>query len=226
MRAAKIGKYETLDFFGSEALNAISSNILFAGRGVQKILITSCNAREGKSYIAQHLLWTFAKRGKQTILIDADLRRSNLISEVGFQADDKILGLAHYLTGQCDAEQAVYQTNIPFASIMPIGRILKNPIPILALPEFTQMLDTLATTFDVILIDTPPLGAVIDAAEIARSCDGAVIVAEYDKTRRRDLIRARALIDQTECPILGCVINKLKMDTFDARRYYQYSEYY
>ena len=158
--------------------------------------------------------------------MDADLRRSNLISEVGFQANEKILGLAHYLTGQCDVEQAIYQTDIPYAHIMPIGRILKNPIPILALPEFTQMLDELATTFDVILVDTPPLGAVIDAAEIARSCDGAVIVAEYDKTRRRDLIRARTLIDQTECPILGCVINKMKMDTFDAKRYYQYSEYY
>jgi capsular exopolysaccharide synthesis family protein len=226
VKKAKIGRFETLDFIGNEAINTICSNLFFAGRNVKKILITSFGASEGKSFTVQQILWNLAKRGKRIVLIDADLRRSTLISRLGFQTDEPIQGLAHYLAGYCSIEDTLYETDIPNAVILPIGRIVKNPILLLGLPQFPALLDTLAGSFDIVLIDSPPLGIIIDAAEIAGNCDGAVIVTEYDKTRRRDLVTVRNLIEQTGCPILGCVINKVKLDTFGAKKYYGYSRYY
>jgi capsular exopolysaccharide synthesis family protein len=226
MKRATIGKMIALDFMGGEAINAICSNLLFAGRNIKKILLTSVNTSEGKSLITQQMLWNLAKRGKRTVLIDADLRRSNLVMDLEFSTDGPITGLAHFLAGYSTLEDVLYETNIPQAVILPMGRNVKSPVALLALPQFGEMLETLAETFDIVLIDSPPLGVVIDAADIASNCDGTVIVVEHDKTRRKDLVNVRNLIDQTGCPILGCVINKLKLESFGTKRYYNYSGYY
>ncbi len=226
MKKATIGKPISLDFMGDESINAICSNVLFAGRNIQKILVTSVNSAEGKSFMAQQMLWNFAKRGKRTVLIDADLRRSSLVMDLEFRTDAPIKGLAHLLAGYSTLDDVLYETESPSAVILPMGRFVKSPVSLLALPQFGDILDALTETFDIVLIDSPPLGVVIDAADIASNCDGTVIVAEYDKTRRRDLLSVRNLIEQTGCPILGCVINKLKMESFGAKRYYNYSGYY
>lgn len=228
MKRARVIQLEPMDFVGNEAINSICSNLFFAGRNMKRILLASHGASEGKSFTAQQILWNLARRGKRTVLVDADLRRSNLMHNIEIQTNDTVFGLAHYLAGYCSVEDALYETNIPNAAILPIGRIVKNPVSLLGLPQFAEMLDVLSETFDMIIIDSPPLGIVIDAADIACHCDGAVIIAEYDKTRRRDLIKARNLLEQTECPVLGCVINKVKLDTIGAKRYYHYtySKYY
>ncbi len=226
MKRAIIGRLPVLDFTGSEAVNTICSNLLFAGRNIKKILVTSFNASEGKSFVTQQMLWNLAKRGKRTVLVDADLRRSNLIRDLGFTTDAPIKGLAHYLAGYGALEETLYETVTPYAVILPMGRIVKSPVSLLSVPQFPELLDTLGEMFDMVLIDSPPLGAVIDAADIASHCDGAVIVAEYDRTRRQDLLTVRNIIAQTGCPILGCVINKLKLESLGAKRYYNYAGYY
>lgn len=226
MNKAIIENQSKLDFFGEEAINTICSNLYFAGKNLRKVMITSFSASEGKSFTAQQILWNLSRRGKRAVLIDADLRRSNLVRDLGFRTTGATQGLAQYLAGYCSLEDALYETNIAHAVIMPIGRSIKNPVALLTLPEFPELLDTLAEQYDIVLIDSPPVGVVIDAAEIAKHCDGALIVVEYDKTRRRNLIQTRNLIEQTGCPILGCIINKIKLDGFGARRYYNYYGYY
>ena len=96
-------------------------------------------------------------------------------------------------------------------------------------PYFGEMLDHLATQFDLILIDTPPVGVVIDAAEIGRRCDGCVLIVNYNTTRRRELVEAKNQMEQSGCPVLGCVINKVTFDTLSAKKYYNkgyYNHYY
>lgn len=226
MNNATIEQPGNLDFIANEAINTICSNLFFAGRNLKKILITSFSATAGKSFVAQQMLWNIAKRGKRIVLIDTDLRRSKMVTDLSFKTAEQINGLAQYLAGYCSLDDALYVTNIAHSVVMPIGRIVKNPVALLGLPQFPEMLDELADNFDIVLIDTPPIGLVIDAAEIAKHCDGAMVVVEYDQTRRKELITARNMIEQTGCPILGCVINKVKSDTLGARRYYNYSGYY
>ncbi|MFR5575332.1 MAG: hypothetical protein ACLTJ2_05010 [Faecalibacterium sp.] len=78
MKQLKITKFPALDYAGNEAFNTLSTNLSFAGASVKKIMITSCHAAEGKSYLSMNLMRTLAQRGIKVALVDADLRRSTL----------------------------------------------------------------------------------------------------------------------------------------------------
>ena len=229
MKQLKITKFPELDYAGSEAFNTLSTNLSFAGETVKKIMITSCHASEGKSYLSMNLMRTLAQRGMKVALVDADLRRSSIVSRLRMETDGEMLGLAHYLAGHCNLDDCIYETNLYGACIMPAGRDITSPMTLIDTPYFGEMLDHLATQFDLILVDTPPVGVVIDAAEIGRRCDGCVLIVNYNTTRRRELVEAKNQMEQSGCPILGCVINKVTFDTLSAKKYYNkgyYNHYY
>lgn len=225
MKKAAIGYIETLDYSGNEALNTICSNLSFAGRDLKKIVMTSCSAGEGKSYMTMQIAKNLAKRGKRVVVVDADLRRSLIIKKYKMKTVGEWKGLAHYLAGHEKLEDVLYETNIDNLYFIPIGRDVSNPMPLLDTCYFSELLNTLVRNFDLVLVDAPPIGLVIDAAEIAQSCDGAVFVVEYNKTRRREVLGARQQMEQANCPIVGCVINKMKFDTLSAKKYYSKSYY-
>lgn len=225
MRKATLNRVESLDYYGTESVNTICSNLSFVGTQIRKIVMTSCNAGEGKTSTSMRIMQNFARRGKRVVLVDTDLRRSFLVKRYGFRTEGEIQGLAHYLAGFCDIDSIIYQTNIPGAYIIPVGRETANPIPLIESPQFSRLLDTLAENFDLVIVDAPPVGLVIDAAEIAKYCDGAVFVVEYNSTRRRMLLNAQRQLRQSGCPILGCIINKVAFDTFSAKQYYNKSYY-
>lgn len=225
MRKATFNRIDALDYGGNEAMNTICSNLTFAGRNVKKIVFTSCDASEGKSFITLQTAQNLARRGKRVVLVDADLRRSFLIRRHRLQTDGEWKGLAHYLAGYESLDDVLYETNLTGLCLMPVGRDLSNPVPFLDSPYFGKLLDDLAERFDVVLVDTPPIGLVIDAAEIAQFCDGAVFVVEYGKTRRRDVASAQKQIQQAACPVLGCIINRVTLDSISAKKYYKKSYY-
>ena len=209
-----------LDYAGSEAVNTISSNLSFAGKNIRKIVITSCEANDGKTFVAMQVAVNMAARGKRVILVDADLRLSvmNSVYNIGFAGPG--FGLAHFLSGQCTLEQAVHETNLPNVFLLPIGSDVQAPLSLIATPDFAQMMQTLGNSFDLVIVDAPPVGMVIDAAEIAKSCDGSVLVLEYNKTRQRALQDAYQQMVRTGTPVLGCVLNKVAMDRLSTKKYY------
>lgn len=221
MRTAKITRRPTLDFNGRESVNTICSNLLFAGKNVRKIVLTSCVALEGKSTMCARIAINMAGRGKRVVLVDMDLRRSFMIRSLGIRAEGKKYGSAHYLAGMCDFEDAIYETDIEGLCVMPAGRDVTNPLPLINAPEFNEMLTELAERFDLVIVDAPPVGVVIDAAEIAKYCDGIVMVVEYGKRRRRELISAVQQMQRSGCPILGCIIDKVTVKTLSDKQYYR-----
>ena len=168
MREARIGRIEVLDYAGTEALNAICSNLSFAGRNLRKILLTSATAGEGKSFLTMQIAQNLAKRGKSVCVVDADLRRSFMTKRYEMTTNGEWVGLAHYLAGYNDLDDVIYQTNLYQICMIPVGRDVSNPVPLLDTPNFAEMLNTLAENFDLVLVDAPPVGLVIDAAEIAQ----------------------------------------------------------
>ncbi len=88
MKQLKITKFPALDYAGNEAFNTLSTNLSFAGASVKKIMITSCHAAEGKSYLSMNLMRTLAQRGIKVALVDADLRRSLVNSDYGLKYED------------------------------------------------------------------------------------------------------------------------------------------
>lgn len=227
MNRLTIGRFPPLSYAGSEAINTLCTNLSFSGENIRKIMITSCHASEGKSYLSMNVMRMMAKLGKNVVLVDADLRRSMITSKFGFQFPDtkEKWGLAHYLAGKAEEGDVVYQTDIEGAYIVPVGRDVSNPLPLLNSFRFEQLLDHLAQQVDYVIVDAPPVGVVIDAAQIAKSCDGTLVVVSYNKVHRQELIDVKNQLEQTECPILGTVLNMVEYDNYMGRKYY-YKSYY
>ncbi len=227
MKSLSINQFSPLSYAGSEAVNMLCTNLSFSGENVKKILMTSCHASEGKSYLSMNIMRTLAKLGKSVVLIDADLRRSTIAQKFSIQFDmgEQAPGLSHFLAGMADEASVVYETNIPGAYMVPVGRKVSNSLPLLNSQRFQRLLDDLADQFDYVIIDAPPIGLVIDAAQIAKFCDGTVLVVSYNAVRRQELIDARDQIAQTGCPILGAVMNMTEYDHFLSKKY-SYKSYY
>ena len=122
MKQLKITKFPALDYAGNEAFNTLSTNLSFAGANVKKIMITSCHASEGKSYLSMNLMRTLAQRGIKVALVDADLRRSMVNSDYGLKFEDGRSdgkGLSHFLAGMVGMDEVIYQTDIPNAIMVP-----------------------------------------------------------------------------------------------------------
>lgn len=191
MKQLKITKFPALNYAGNEAFNTLSTNLSFAGASVKKIMITSCHAAEGKSYLSINLMRTLAQRGIKVALVDADLRRSMVNSDYGLKYEDGRndgKGLSHFLAGMVGMDEVIYQTDIPNAIMVPVGRDVPNPLALLTNSHFAELLDMLARMADYVIVDAPPVGVVIDAAEIAKACDGTLIAVHYNDVSRQELL--------------------------------------
>ena len=226
MRQAIVNKLDPLDYAGTEALNTVCTNLTFAGRNLKKIIFTSNTMSEGKSYMVMQIMQNLARRGKRVVLVDADMRRSFLVKRHHIETEGEMFGLAHFLVGQCALGDCLYETNLHGACIIPAGRDVSNPMSLIDSEYFNQMLDDLANNFDVVLVDAPPIGMVIDAAEMAAHCDGTIFVVEYNKTHLRDLQSCKWQMEQSGKPILGVILNKVKFDTISSKKYYNKGYYY
>lgn len=225
-----IRQFPSPSYSVAEAINTLCTNLSFSGEDVKKIMITSCHAAEGKSFLSMNIMRTMAKFGKSVVLVDADLRRSVINARYSLQFPDAghEMGLAHYLAGKTEASEVIYSTNVPRAYMVPVGREVSNPLPLLNTHRFGQLLDDLAQQVDYVLVDAPPVGTVIDGAQIAKSCDGTLIVVNYNTVRRQELIDVQGQLEQTGCPILGTVLNMVEYDSFLSKKYnykYYYSYY-
>ena len=188
--------------------------------------MTSCEPNDGKSFVAIQVGLNMARRGKRVLLVDADLRLSVMNAHYGIQLTGGGYGLAHFLSGQCTLDDAIYETNMTNFFFVPIGTDVQAPLSLIATPDFDHLIQTYGGVFDLVVIDAPPVGLVIDAAEIAKSCDGSVLVLEYGKTHRRALAEAKQQMERTGTPILGCVLNKVTIDRLSTKKYYSYGGKY
>jgi capsular exopolysaccharide synthesis family protein len=189
-------------------------------------MVTSSQSSEGKSFLAMNMMRTLAGLGKNVVFVDADLRRSYITNRYGVRSyTPNAQGLAHYLAGMCEIGDALFSTDIIGAYMVPVGRTVTNSLPLLSTSRLKNLLDTLARTYDVVIVDAPPLGILIDAAEIAKSCDGALLTVSYNKVSRRELNDIKNQIIVANCRVLGVVINNVTFDTLSSKRYH-YRSYY
>lgn len=227
MNKLTIGRFPPLGYACDEAINTLCTNLSFSGENIRKIMITSCHASEGKSYLTMNIMRTMAKIGKSVVLVDTDLRRSVISSKyrLEFPDPEHKWGLAHLLAGKAEMNDVIYQTNLPGAYMVPVGREVSNPLPLLNSTRFQELLDWLARQVDYVLVDAAPVGMVIDAAQIAKFCDGTLIAVSYNAVRRQELLDVKEQLEQTECPILGAVLNMVEYDNYLSKKYY-YKSYY
>ena len=147
-----------------EYYNALRTNIQLSGNNLQVISITSVKPGEGKSTTSTNIAWAFARAGYKTLLVDADIRNS-VMSGV-FKSREKITGLTEFLSGTTDLSHGLCDTNVENLFVVQAGSISPNPTALLQSENFSTMIDTLRKYFDYIIVDTAPIGIVIDAAII------------------------------------------------------------
>ena len=169
-------KTQKLDYSGAEAYKSLRTNLQFCGEDKKVIAITSCTPNEGKSSVTMNLAVSLADAGKKVLLIDADLRKSVLMGRT--KVKESIKGLTHYLSKQAALIEVICATNVKNLHIVYAGPVPPNPAELLGGKHFRELLISLRKVYDYILVDTPPLGSVIDSAIIAEECDGSIMVIE------------------------------------------------
>ena len=203
------------DFFTQEAYKVLRTNLQFCGQDIQVIAITSCNENEGKTTVALHLARSLAELGKEVLLIDADMRKSVLAGRNSNAKD--VVGLSELLTGMVALGEALYQTQYPTLQLIFAGKYPPNPVELLNGKYFSELIKETRKAYQYVIIDTPPLGRVIDAAVVAPNCDGTVLVVG-NSTRYRQAQDVVEQLKKSGSKILGVVRNNTKKK--DSAYYY------
>lgn len=217
---------EINDYRMVEGLNQLKTNLAFCGKDIKVITMTSSVMNEGKSSVSLSLSRTLAESGKKILMVDADLRKSVMAARYHIQGIDK--GLSHYLTGQAEVEDIIYETEVEGLCITVAGSLSPDPTSILDSEQFEQFIEKVRDMFDYVIIDTPPLGVVIDAVIIGKYTDGAVIVIEQGVIKRKIVQDVIKQLKRGEVRIFGAVLNKVdeRIGAYGNYEYkYSYSYY-
>ena len=212
------------DYFYEEAIKTLRTNLQFSGKSNKVVLLTSVHSNEGKSDISFNLAVELGKAGKKVLLIDADIRKS--VYKSRYNIKEETQGLSQYLSGQVEQiDQVVCKTNYDNLYMILAGPYAPNPTEMLGDEQFGQLLKAARQVFEYVIVDTPPLGTVVDAAVIAQYCDGALMVIESDSTSYRACQKVKNQLERSGCKILGAVLNKVSSNGRSSY-YSRYGRYY
>ena len=209
----------------SESYRMIRTNILYTQteNEIKSILVTSPGPGEGKSTSVTNLAITFANLGKKTVLIDADLRKP-VIHKI-FKID-KEPGLTHYLSKNLKSVKDIVQkTDVDNLSIIPSGIIPPNPSELLGSSQMLKLIEELKSSFDLILLDSPPISAVTDPLMISDAIDKLVLIVKSGSTHKKMFNRSISNINSVTTKLSGVILNDLSVDNSDDSYYYYYQYY-
>jgi len=210
----------------SEAYRVLRTSILFSspGQAPRFLLVTSTLPTEGKTLTTANLAMAMAKAEGEVLLLDADLRRPTLHQL--FQVPREP-GLSNFLVGEIDALPVV-ATPVPQLFLMPAGAIPPNPSELLGSERMRELLLRCQERFVRVILDSPPLISVTDAAILSTQVDGVLLVIKAEYVPRKAARDARAHLQELHAPLLGTVLNDvpLQREGYYYSHYRYYSSYY
>jgi capsular exopolysaccharide synthesis family protein len=202
----------------AESFRQLRTNLQFVDvdRPLKTVVMTSASAEEGKSTTACNLAITLAQAGVRTVLVEADLRRPKVADYMGLEG---AVGLTSVLAGLATLDEALQPWGRNAMWVLASGPLPPNPSEILGSHQMSELLKALEDRADVIVLDSPPLLPVTDAAVLARHADGAVLVVRHGKTRREQVTRALEALKGVDAKLLGTVLNWAPVKGPDADNY-------
>lgn len=190
-----------------DAYAALRLNVQAApddAHSLQVLLITSPGPQEGKSSIAANLAGDWARSGQKVILVDADLYHPS--QQRLFELPNQSGLTTTLIDPQSDLNSLIKPTKIRGLSVLTSGPLLPNPTPLLAQQRMTNLLANLRQMADIIVVDTPPASAVVDASILAPQADGVLLVISASKTKRNPAKSAVELLRQIRAQVLGVAL--------------------
>lgn len=206
-----------------EYYNSIRTNIQFSGRDLKVITLTSAQSGEGKSTTATNLAISFAKAGFRTLLIDADTRNS--VMSGTFKSKERYDGLTSYLSANAELSDVICDTTVDNLMVIPAGQVPPNPTSLIQNDNFKSMIETVRGLYDYVIIDTPPLGLVIDAAILAHHSDASLLVVKAGADKRRTITKLKEQLEQSGSVFLGVILNKYDIHLDKYGSYGSYGGY-
>jgi succinoglycan biosynthesis transport protein ExoP len=207
------------DSVASEVFRSLRANLVYAvvDRPPKVIMITSPGPREGKSTVCSNLGVALAQAGMRTLIVDCDLRKPALHKIFGLR---NFLGLVNVMVRERILKE-VWHDVAPNLKVVSSGPRPLNPAELLGSERLSELLDEIRDSFDYILLDAPPIGAVSDPAVLAPRVDGVFLTVDAQNTRKRSVQRSMRSLEAVGANVLGTVMNKVKLSKADER-YYAY----
>jgi len=203
---------------GAEMFRVLSTRLahMQRKRQLQKLLITSSEGDEGKSVVAVNLALSLARRpGERVLLIEADLRRPTASSLL---TSSFLPGITEWSEGKLTLDQSLYRVSDLPLWFLSAGHGIEEPMPLLESARFAEMLATISSSFDWVLLDATPMLPMADSTSLSRLVDGVLVVVREGFTRRKVLNKALASIEKNK--LIGTVLNQASMLKVGYDRYY------
>ncbi|MEP1897619.1 MAG: polysaccharide biosynthesis tyrosine autokinase [Alloalcanivorax venustensis] len=229
MRRRKRSKHEPIPLLAIndpadlaiEALRSLRTSLHFAMmEASNKVMMISGPSPEvGKSFISANLAAVLAQVGQKVVVIDADMRKGHLHRYFENQND---VGLSDLLSGQAEHEQAIHETKVENLHFIPRGQIPPNPAELLMHSRFKALMERLSAEYDLVLVDTPPILAVTDAAIIGQQAGTSLIVARYGMNSAKEVDVSVHRFEQNKVEIKGAILNAIERRASNEYGYYAY----
>lgn len=213
----------------AEAIRIVRTNVLFSlpEEGTRSLVVTSAGSAEGKTVVAANLAVSLAQIGQRVLLMDADMRRPRTHELLRQKLEP---GLSNLIVGESKATETVRETSVPGLWLLPAGRVPPNPAELLGSNRFRDFLASLGEHFEWVIIDSPPVMPVTDAALIAHLTSGVLFVVRADHTSRGTAHAAQEQLGKVNARVTGGVLNHvdLQRNPWYYSRYYrrEYGKYY
>lgn len=206
----------------AECCRTVRTNLTFAAAEQQHeaLLVTSASPREGKTTVTLCLAISLAQSGRRVLVVDTDLRKPRIHRSFGLRSSP---GVTSLLVGDQKLEEVVQETQVPGLFLLSSGPIPPNPSELLLTRQFADLVTSCREQFDLVLLDSPPLSAVTDAAIIASQVDGTIVVVDAQKTSRDALGSSLRQLRDVQAHLVGGVLNDVDLS---SQRYGQGSYYY
>lgn len=206
----------------AEAARAVRTNLVFRSpdKPYQRILVSSAAPSEGKTTLACSIAIAFAQSGQSVCIVDCDLRRPRLHRVFG---RENMKGVSTVIVGDATLDEAIQPTQVPGLSSLSSGPIPPNPADLLHSARFRTALDELSARFDRVIIDSPPLAAVTDAAIVSKLVDGTVFVVQSFSTSASIAQQGMKALVDVDAEIAGAILNSVD---FSRRLFGTYQYYY
>ena len=192
----------------SEAVRRLRTNLQFIdiGHRSKSLVISSSIPGEGKSTIAINLAVSLADAGARVILVDADLRRPSIAEYLGIEGG---VGLTTVLIGRAEVEDVVQPFGKTSLDLLPSGQIPPNPSELLGSVAMADLLERLSGSYDMVLLDSPPLLPVTDGVVLSNLAGGALVVVGVDRIHRPQLQQSLESLETAGAHVFGIVMNKI-----------------